>query len=756
MNAQPSMKSTKPRPASSCNSKRLLSKLRRNLFKATLFAGFALATPAFSIADQGIESSSLSKAPANADFYAGFYNGDQQWQAFVDGPVVRSLLELPVVQENWSIFQELWDDTQSDLAQARFVWDSPVLQDILRFTGELASKDLFIFGDENITPWIVALNKISDDIVESNADDEFNEAKALQLLEKLGQQIGNAQVPHVVVGGGFSSDYEAMNRVDQVELMLGVLQQASPEAARFARMIKRIDDDRGSRLVLELKGDMIPWDKLPTNERFTPRVKAKAQELLRERTCCITFGMLDGYFVLALGPDQKTISSWNDGESLVSNPLLKPALENSSKGLIQLGYSSDALAKAQYENSFGNILSEFVNAFTTTLEAENDLDESQQQWLSELKTEGNRLNAELMKLLPDFKGALQYAWRTENGAEMWTHSRTRDPLMDGSSPLTLTNRLGDDPIVGVVTRAQKRPEYFEFLKDLVKTSVALAKKAESLGFPGSEESMEKLRNANQTVDLIQPSLERLSDIYETKLFPSLNGEGGLVITSGNLVTRQWHNEMPESNEPLPIYDVGMVQRLDDPQLFQEGLEEFRDVINDLIKIAREQSEEELPDSFELPAPQVVETAVGRKHIYALPEELGLFKGLKPQAIYTKDVWVLAYSDNHAEKLAQSTEGKQLNSLIEPNSNLGNASFVDIGRILSVLSPWLRYAAEQNVEDFDENLIDTRESLKADFAITTNDLFSLWSVLLKAGRFESISSIGPEGETITRTIYTQSE
>lgn len=53
-----------------------------------------------------------------------------------------------------------------------------------------------------------------------------------------------------------------------------------PELAPVANSIKRIDDDRGSRLTVEFNGKMIPWELLPSSDQFDEEVMEVLKNVL--------------------------------------------------------------------------------------------------------------------------------------------------------------------------------------------------------------------------------------------------------------------------------------------------------------------------------------------------------------------------------------------------------------------------------------------------------------------------------------------
>ncbi len=299
--------------------------LRRWLVCGLIAQGTVALDHALSYSQEIAENTSLRLVPKDADLYVGSYNQSEQWQAFLNGPVAKKFLSLPVVQENWKTFLAQWNDRDGQMATARMVLENPNAKDALDFLAKLTSEESFFFVDKNLSEWLKISGELNDEVRKIAEQSDAPPEEALKAIVKSWvSRLDSIQIPMMVMGAKCDDDDAAMTKVDQLEALIQLGTQFNPETAPFGRFVKRIDDDRGSRLTVELSGKQIPWDAIPTSEEFDDDMKEQLQTALSSRTVALTIGTLDKYFVVAFSQRSKDLLNLGKVESLAKHPDLSP------------------------------------------------------------------------------------------------------------------------------------------------------------------------------------------------------------------------------------------------------------------------------------------------------------------------------------------------------------------------------------------------------------------------------------------------
>ncbi|AMV30984.1 hypothetical protein VN12_02635 [Pirellula sp. SH-Sr6A] len=722
-----------------------------------LIAQSAMAVGAtHSHAQEFAENTSLRFVPRDADLYVGSYKQSQQWQAFVNGPVAKKFLSLPVVQENWKTFLSQWNERDGQMATARMVLENPNAKDAIEFMSKLASEESFFFIDKNLSAWLKVSGELNDEIRKlAEQPDAPPEETAKKLFKIWVSRIESVQIPTMVMGAKCDDEDLAMTKVDQLEALIQLGTQFNPETAPFGRFVKRVDDDRGSRLTVELSGKQIPWDTIPTNEGFDEETKAQLQKALASRTVALTIGTLDKYFIVAFSERSKDLLNLGKAESLASHPDLSPVRNAGSNPITSISYVSDAFAMANYEAQVKDLFTKNFAAVTMQLERIQSESPGIANILKDVRSDLAWLDTEMAKLIPPSKGATSYSFLTPKGWEQVTHTRTKNLLLDGTAALSGLNHVGGSPIVMVVTRVQKHPEHFE----LVKTIVSKGKKyldqfVELELLEGDDQA--KLRESKEALDKAWPLVVRLSNAWENSFAPSLDGESGLVLSYGNLAAKQWMQDMPPSDVPLPLPEIATITKVTDSEKLKEGFLEVFDVFDEVVALARETNPDAIPSDYRVPRPTEVASTVGEKYGYPIPEDCPVPKTMMPQALIHDGYLIISYSDVQTETLAKSTSLAVGKGVIDASKPLANASYVHFGKLFAMFRPWARYAFTQTIPDTDASLLDAPDPMLQEYTLTANDLLSLWSTVEALGEISSTTSIGSNGETVTRSVYTQAE
>lgn len=730
--------------------------LRRWLVCGLIAQSVFAVEQSLSHAQEIAENTSLRLVPKDADIYVGSYKQSEQWQAFVNGPVAKKFLSLPVVQENWKTFLAQWNEREGQMATARMVLENPNAKDAIDFLAKLTSEETFFFVDKHLSQWLKISGELNDEIRKITEQSDAPPEEALkEILKSWMGRIDTVQIPMMVMGAKCDDDDAAMTKVDQLEALIQLGTQFNPETAPFGRFVKRVDDDRGSRLTVELSGKQIPWDMVPTSEEFDEDMKQQLQNALSSRTIALTIGTLDKYFVVAFSQRSKDLLNLGKVESLAKHPDLSPVKNAGSNPLTSINYISDAFAQANYEAQVKDLFTRNFAAITIQFERMGSESPEIAEMLQDVRRDLAWLDSEMAKLVPPSKGATAYSFLTPNGWEQITHARTKNVLLDGSAALSGLQHVSGSPIAMVVTRVQKHPEYFEFSKAIAMKAKQYFDRFVELDIVKGDEK-EDLLEAKQVIDQAWPLIVRLSKAWEESFAPALDGESGMVLSYGNLAAKQWVQDMPPSDVPLPLPEIASITKISNADKLKQGFVEVFDVFDEIVAIVREKHPESVPSGYSVPRPSEVPTSMGEKYGYPIPEDCPVPKTMMPQALIHNGYLVISYSDLQTEALAKKTPLAVGKGVIGDSAALANASYVHFGKLFAMCRPWARYGFTQAIPDLDASLIDTPDPLLQQYTLTANDLLSLWSTVEALGEISSTTTVEKNGETVTRSVYSRAE
>lgn len=730
--------------------------LRRWLVCGLIAQGTVAVDHALSYSQEIAENTSLRLVPKDADLYVGSYNQSEQWQAFLNGPVAKKFLSLPVVQENWKTFLAQWNDRDGQMATARMVLENPNAKDALDFLAKLTSEESFFFVDKNLSEWLKISGELNDEVRKIAEQSDAPPEEALKAIVKSWvSRLDSIQIPMMVMGAKCDDDDAAMTKIDQLEALIQLGTQFNPETAPFGRFVKRIDDDRGSRLTVELSGKQIPWDAIPTSEEFDDEMKEQFQTALSGRTVALTIGTLDKYFVVAFSQRSKDLLNLGKVESLAKHPDLSPVKNAGNNPLTSISYVSDAFAQANYEAQVKDLFTRNFAALTIQVERVGSESPEIAAMLKDVRSDLAWLDSEMAKLVPPSKGSTSYSFLTPKGWEQVTHARTKNELLDGSAALSGLQHVSGSPIAMVVTRVQKHPEYFEFSKAIAMKAKKYFDRFVELDIVQGNEK-EELLEAKQVIDKAWPLIVRLSKTWEESFAPALDGESGMVLSYGNLAAKQWVQDMPPSDVPLPLPEMASITKVTNADKLKQGFVEVFDLFDEVVALVREKHPESIPSGYSVPRPTEVPTSMGEKYGYPIPEDCPVPKTMMPQALLHDGYLVITYSDLQTEALAKKTPLVVGKGVIDAAKPLANASYVHLGKLFAMCRPWARYGFTQAIPDMDASLIETPEPMLQECTLTANDLLSLWSAVEALGEISSTTTVESNGETVTRAVYSRAE
>ena len=684
------------------------------------------------------KDTSLALVPPDADFYSSSLRLKEQWTRFLGSKFVDEIKQVEVVQQVIQKIRDEWDAAEGPIGQAKAYLKTPLVQDFLALAEEMASQEVFVMGDGHFSKCIMEMVQMQQEISTIvNSDGPEGVLAWIDSLTK--EEFDEIPVPTFVIGFRINDQERALTILDQLQGIVAAGIGMVPQLAPVSEAFDRVEDSRGTRLVLTLTSDMIPWDQIPDQGEEQQQVFEKFRELFEDREITLTFGQLDSYVIIAFSEGQKPIAELGKSGSLLDNPQLQPLKDKAGEDISAIMYVSDKMSDAQFQANFKDYFSKQYANLAPLIE--NEFGDDLPEFLENLEDDLAWLDERMDGFVPEFKGSLGFAFLTSTGQEGYTYNRTEDVLFDGSKKLDILQHVGKDPYAFFACREQYHLDWLKFAREV-------AQKCKGYLEAALDAEVIEGEQAQQTELFLEkgwPLLSRLADLVEQNFVPAMkDGQHAWVLQFGNLESEQWFKEMPRSDEPLPLPELAFTAGVSDKQLLIDGFVGVFSWGDSIVELLRELEPNSVPEGYSIPRPEHASHSKGDKYLYAIPDNCPAPKEMAPQAIIDDHYMICTYSEKLANEVSNSSSLAAAAKSIEAGQNLANASYVDFGRIAKAMTPWVRYAIITQVGDLDAMVIPEEDTFPG---MSGKSVMQIWSAFSHMGTFASSTTIDKKGSVI---------
>jgi hypothetical protein len=167
-------------------------------------------------------------------------------------------------------------------------------------------------------------------------------------------------------------------------------------------------------------------------------------------------------------------------------------------------------------------------------------------------------------------------------------------------------------------------------------------------------------------------------------------------------SKQWFEQMPESEEELPMAEIAIVMGVSDAKLVAKGFQEYYAVAQEIADKLHELLPDAIPE-FKLPEPETSKAGGGTLYFYPLPEELKIDEKITPNAGLSDQVLVVSTSRTLSERILASKPLTVKKGLLAKRTDpLASASLFNWPALVDALEPWINYGIEQQMEDAEDD------------------------------------------------------
>jgi hypothetical protein len=639
----------------------------------------------------------LKLIPADAAFYTSILRNREKFDAIRGSNAWAKLVAMPIVQRGLAFYQMQAATPGSRVAMLDSAMKNPETRKIVDLLRDMVADEVFLYGDTNFVDFMKLAQDVAGEVrygpavLELTGQSKGRTPTQLQVaavISALARHADLIDVPNLLAGFKLKNPDLAKEQLIKMEAIANIMLQSNDQMKdRF----KKTKVGEYEYLVLELDGGMVPWDELPVDKFKELEQKEgdvqKVVDRLKKSKLVIALGLRDNYLLASIGSSLKCLEKLGQGDRLVDRPELKPLDKYLDKRLASIGYMSQSMQR-QVNNQGKNV--DDLRAFADQLlpQAKQLSDEQR----ARVRKDVEALAQDVKGLLPELGGAMAVGFITDRGIEGYQYTWGTHPFLDGSKPLGLLQHVGGRPILGIVGRGKvdaKDPKRYDML---VKWAKVVYGYVEEFGLPSLQPH--EREQAKKFLDAVVPLLQRLDKTNREMLIPALaDGQAALVLDA-KLESKHFVESLPATEKLMPMAEPAIVVGVSDAKLLKQAFGEYRTIANGLIDVARQIEDANVPESVQVPAPQISESSQGTIYSFLLPKEWGVDAKIVPNIGVGKDAAVLSASQGHTERLLQATPPALGGVLEKADRPLAAAVWIDWAALLTAGTPWVEFGAEQ--------------------------------------------------------------
>jgi hypothetical protein len=432
-------------------------------------------------------------------------------------------------------------------------------------------------------------------------------------------------------------------------------------------------------VTMRLDGSMIPWDQLREQvEGVDDEQFAEWQKLLTNKTMAVALGVVGEFVLLSIGDTVQAVENIGSGPSLADDPALAPLKRHAEKRVTSISYISKTLAESM--SSPKRTIDGLIGSAEQVLQELEVAKGDGEQLLIELREFGQ----DILKFMPEPGALAAISYLTSRGYESYQYQFGTRPQADSSRPLSVLEHVGGSPLMLIASRTKSSIEDYDLTVSWLKR---IAGKVEQIAKDKAEP--DDWARYSELREKGLPLLARIDRANREHLLPALaDGERALVMDAA-AVSNQWIAAMPESPQPLPMLEVGVVANVSDAEKLRHGVKEYFGVLKEAITLFQEVNPEDSPD-FQLPEPQVRELGEGGTlYYYPLPAEAGLDEQLTPNGAVTKSAAAVSLTPAFTERLLR-TKPLAIDSSLDLKRSASMAVYMELSKLVDAVRPWVEY------------------------------------------------------------------
>ncbi|MBN1395583.1 MAG: hypothetical protein JW959_11210 [Pirellulales bacterium] len=664
---------------------------RFSVLLVALTAAICLARPV-AAAETAELGSSLKLAPEDAAFYASMLRNREQFDAVVNSNAFAKIKAMPAVQMAMMIIKMQMSNPGGPMGQFMEKMNEPENRKIAEMVVDMVSDEMFIYGDRRAADLLQLYQDVqgarTSAVLGALMTGDFLGADRLSnraMLSALAEDVDLIAVPNVVLGFRVEKKELAGEQMLKLETMADLFFNSREETKGSFKKTKIGDFEY---LVLELDGNVIPWEKadLETlrNMEAAEGDVDKIVERIKQLKLAVAVGLREEFLLVSIGPSLENLEKLGAGPRLADREEFEPLAKFADGRLTSVAFVSEEMnrrlnnQKRQIDNALDTLKMFLPQA---------ELSDEQKQRIRE---DAEEAAEELKAIVPDVGAITSFSFLSDAGMESYRYAWGDFSDLDGTQKLTLLQHVGGDPLLGIVLRTRINVDEYDLLVKLATTAYGYF---EEFGLPTMEE--EDQRKLNDFLEAALPLLKRMDEVNRNFLIPSMqDGQLALVI-DGKLQSEKFCKDMPPAEGPLPMIEPALVIGLSDAEKFRAAMQDYWDIGNGLIDAMRQVEGIDVPENFRIPEPGQSENSAGKLYGFPLPEEWGVDKRIVPNLGISEKAAVFSFSREHTARLMEAAPLAVGGVLDETEQPMAVAAWFDWAGLVDLAKPWIVYVAKQS-------------------------------------------------------------
>jgi hypothetical protein len=641
------------------------------------------------------ESTSLKFVPDNVAFYSTSLRMREQYDAFVQSKAFKALSEMPLVSTAVA-FTNMWAQNDDRAAAVLKALEEEENKEAVAALLDAVSHEIFLYGSEGFGDLVRLANDLSR--VQQQAQFQAmaegvspEEVVAQKILEKLTSVLENAKLPHTVLGFRVSDKDRAVKQLARLETLLKEVLAQEPELAkRFSR--EKIGD--AEYLTLKLDGSMVPWEKVFEEAGDRREQVEKLAEKVKPMTLAIAIGLWNDYLIVSSGEDTSHLAKLGQGARLADRKEFKQIEKHLDQRIVGVGYVSESFVRKT--NSLPQQVDDAVELAKQFLPQANLEEDVEKELLNDI----GRLASALKKHVPEPGAMVSVNFLTSRGYEGYGYSWAKNTTVDASQPLTVLKHLGGSPIFAAAVRGKQDPRCYDAISECASRIMYYVEK---IGMKDVSDDERELYT--KVRDELMPLVKRMGDVTRDQLLPAMKDGQMAVAVDAKSTSEQWHQQMPEAKNALPMLEVALLFGVNDSEAVDKAAAEYFSILQEMLKKMHAIRPDDIPE-IELPEPNTKESAEGKIYFYGLPPAAGLDKQLAPSMGLAKDVLAFSLLPKQTQRTLAETPLKLEGPMADLDRPLGSLVHVSIAGLIDAISPWVDYGFTVASEGQENPVLDT--------------------------------------------------
>lgn len=612
------------------------------------------------------EITAASIVPADCSFFSSNLLLKDQFVKVRDSEAMKRLLSLPIVQVQLLQLRSLPQFQQAkDLLET-----SPPARDAIEVAKDAISNEVFVCGDAS---WV----KVLDSFVAWTNDVRICNFKAGMREGIRGAQGSPGVEDAGDVASGAIGQSGAFDTVETVKsllkyrdglftpgMLIGLKLSGSEEKLRHilesitARIneslalpatVNQVEINGNRYYTMAITRDAVPegtFEKIRGKLESAGCTQQEASEFIdwaKSIKVVVTAGYCKPYFIVSIGSDNAFLERLGRAASLDGSPVFAPVNRFKGRRVASIGYASWQMAVAGRFDP--GQFREMARALIDALPEEK----SPEGFSESLDEKLEKFSRDIEATMP-VPSEIVSVSILNRGVESFTFTKSPQPGVDYSRPLTILEHAGGSPILAAACGSSGCAGEYETLRKWALSSYGLVQTylAPELG-EEKRDRYERLRS------VAIPFLRVVDEATRQHLIPAVDaGQSLVVVDTGMRISKLWKDRVLES--PLPFLMPAYAIELKDAAQFKAAIKAYAAASEELVNSAARLKQVAPGDEeaeFSVPAPEVTPLEEGKVFLYTPSKWLDA--EIQPNLAVKDDLAVFSLSPGQTEAMCRKEE-----------------------------------------------------------------------------------------------------